>query len=101
MPKSYHEQPDEVFTAATPAPLAVGFSFNDSQPPPDPDFKEAGGRSPEEPRFGQQSGAGLRRGLAPSTFVTCVAWRRRLYSPPRPAVHLIAAGLHDKMRRTR
>jgi hypothetical protein len=44
MPRDYHEQPDEVFTAAAPAPLPEGFSFNDSQPPPNPDFKESGGR---------------------------------------------------------
>jgi hypothetical protein len=44
MPKAYHEQPDEAFTAASPEPLAADFSFNDSTPPPDPDFKESGGR---------------------------------------------------------
>jgi hypothetical protein len=40
---SYHAQPDEVFTGAQPEPLAADFLFNDSTPPPDPDFKESGG----------------------------------------------------------
>ena len=44
MPRDYHELPDEAHTAATAAPLPEGFSFNDSQPPPDPDFSEMGGR---------------------------------------------------------
>src|SRR5688500_15514363 len=44
MPRNYHELPDEVHHGATPDPLPEGFSFNDSEPPPDPDFKESGGR---------------------------------------------------------
>ena len=39
----YHVQPDEAFHAAAEA-LPADFSFNASQPPPDPDFKESGGR---------------------------------------------------------
>jgi len=39
----YHAQPDEAFHGR-PEPLAADFSFNDSTPPPDPDFKESGGR---------------------------------------------------------
>jgi hypothetical protein len=42
-PKDYHEPPDEAH-AASAEPLAEGFSFNDSQPPPDPDFSQSGGR---------------------------------------------------------
>ena len=39
----YHAQPDEAFHGQ-PAALAPDFSFNDTTPPPDPDFKESGGR---------------------------------------------------------
>lgn len=39
----YHAQPDEAFNS-TPEPLAEGFAFATSQPPPDPDFRESGGR---------------------------------------------------------
>ena len=42
--RSYHEQPDEAFTAAKHEPLPADFQFNDSEPPPDPDFSESGGR---------------------------------------------------------
>jgi hypothetical protein len=44
MPRDYHELPDEAHTGAKPEPLPANFSFNDSTPPPDPDFKEPGGR---------------------------------------------------------
>ena len=43
MPRDYHELPDEAHTPAASA-LPADFSFNDSEPPPDPDFKESGGR---------------------------------------------------------
>jgi hypothetical protein len=41
--QSYHELPDEAHTPNASA-LPSDFSFNDSQPPPDPDFSETGGR---------------------------------------------------------
>ena len=44
MSKAYHELPDEAHHAAAPEPLPADFSFNDSTPPPCPDFKESGGR---------------------------------------------------------
>ena len=43
MPRDYHELPDEAHTPTASA-LPADFSFNDSEPPPDPDFKESGGR---------------------------------------------------------
>ena len=43
MSKAYHELPDEAHTP-TGSALPADFSFNDSTPPPDPDFKESGGR---------------------------------------------------------
>src|SRR5215213_7614400 len=43
MPRAYHEQPAEAYNAGADA-LPPHFSFNDSEPPPDPDFKESGGR---------------------------------------------------------
>src|SRR5215213_7993912 len=43
MPRAYHEQPAEAYNAGADA-LPPNFSFNDSTPPPDPDFKESGGR---------------------------------------------------------
>ena len=42
MPRDYHELPAEAHTPA-PTALPADFSFNGS-PPPDPDFKESGGR---------------------------------------------------------
>ena len=44
MRRDYHEQPDEVYTTATDDALPVDFKFADSQPPPDLDFTETGGR---------------------------------------------------------
>ena len=43
MPKHYHELPDEAHTPTASA-LPSDFQFNDSEPPPDPDFKGSGGR---------------------------------------------------------
>ena len=43
MPRDYHEQPAEAY-AASAEPLPTDFSFNSSESPPDPDFKETGGR---------------------------------------------------------
>ena len=43
MPRDYHELPDEAYIESA-EPLPADFSFNDSTPPPDPDFKESGGR---------------------------------------------------------
>jgi hypothetical protein len=43
MPRDYHELPAEAY-AASAEPLPADFRFNDSEPPPDPDFKESGGR---------------------------------------------------------
>ena len=43
MPQDYHELPVEAFMQSA-EPLPADFSFNDSTPPPDPDFKESGGR---------------------------------------------------------
>ena len=43
MPREYHELPAEAHTPAD-ATLPADFQFNDSTPPPDPDFKESGGR---------------------------------------------------------
>src|SRR5215204_3713356 len=43
MPRDYHEPPAEAY-AASAVPLPADFSFNSSEPPPDPDFKESGGR---------------------------------------------------------
>ena len=43
MPRDYHELPAEAYMPVT-EPLPTDFSFNDSTPPPDPDFKESGGR---------------------------------------------------------
>src|SRR5215207_11267784 len=43
MPRDYHELPAEAY-AASAVPLPADFSFNASEPPPDPDFKESGGR---------------------------------------------------------
>jgi len=66
---SYHELPDEAFTAAA-APLPSDFSFNDSEPPPDPDFKESGGRfrkghDPRRHTFtAEECSAGFWSGLA-------------------------------------
>ena len=42
-PDAYLAQPDEAFHGQ-PAALPADFAFNDSTPPPDPDFKETGGR---------------------------------------------------------
>jgi hypothetical protein len=42
MPRDYHELPPEVYHVADPLPADL--TFNDSTPPPDPDFKESGGR---------------------------------------------------------
>ena len=70
MSKAYHEQPDEVYTAAAPAALPADFSFNDSTPPPDPDFKESGGRfrkghDPRRHAFtAEECSAGFWAGLA-------------------------------------
>ncbi|MDQ3744527.1 MAG: hypothetical protein M3444_09105 [Acidobacteriota bacterium] len=46
MPQSntYHEPPEEAFFRPAPEPLPADFSFNDSTPPTDPDFKASGGR---------------------------------------------------------
>ena len=43
MPRDYHELPDEAYMPATES-LPADFSFNSSELPPDPDFKESGGR---------------------------------------------------------
>ena len=43
MPRDYHELPPEAYMPVTEA-LPADFAFNSSEPPPDPDFKEAGGR---------------------------------------------------------
>ena len=43
MPRDYHELPDAAHTPVASA-LPADFSFNDSEPPPDPDFQESGGR---------------------------------------------------------
>ena len=43
MPRDYHELPPEAYIESA-EPLPADFSFNDSTPPPDPDFKESGGR---------------------------------------------------------
>ena len=43
MPRDYHELPDEAYMPAA-EPLPADFAFNTSEPPPDPDFKESGGR---------------------------------------------------------
>jgi hypothetical protein len=40
---TYHAQPEEAFNSP-PAALAADFSFTETKPPPDPDFKETGGR---------------------------------------------------------
>lgn len=43
MPRDYHELPPEAYTPSA-EPLPADFSFNSSEPPPDPDFKGSGGR---------------------------------------------------------
>jgi hypothetical protein len=43
MPRDYHDLPPESYMHVT-EPLPANFSFNSSEPPPDPDFKETGGR---------------------------------------------------------
>ena len=55
---------------ATAEPLAADFRFNDSEPPPDPDFKESGGRfrkghDPRRHTFtAEECSAGFWAGLA-------------------------------------
>ena len=69
MSKAYHELPDEAHTPAASA-LPADFSFNDSQPTPDPDFKESGGRfvkgfDPRRHTFtAEECSAGFWAGLA-------------------------------------
>jgi len=43
MPRDYHELPDEAYMPSA-EPLPADFSFNASEPPPDPDFQVSGGR---------------------------------------------------------
>ena len=43
MPRDYHELPAEAYIESA-EPLPSDFSFNSSELPPDPDFKESGGR---------------------------------------------------------
>ena len=69
MSKAYHELPDEAHTP-TGSALPADFSFNDSTPPPDPDFKESGGRfvkgfDPRRHAFtAEECSAGFWAGLA-------------------------------------
>ena len=69
MPRDYHELPAEAYATPT-EPLPADFSFNDSEPPPDPDFKESGGRfvkgfDPRRHTFtAEECSAGFWAGLA-------------------------------------
>ena len=69
MPRDYHELPAEAHTPSASA-LPADFSFNDSEPPPDPDFKESGGRfvkgrDPRRHTFtAEECSAGFWAGLA-------------------------------------
>jgi len=69
MPRDYHELPAEAY-AASAVPLPADFSFNSSEPPPDPDFKESGGRfvkgfDPRRHTFtAEECGEGFWAGLA-------------------------------------
>lgn len=69
MPRDYHELPAEAYNASA-EPLPADFRFNDSEPPPDPDFKESGGRfvkgfDPRRHTFtAEECSAGFWAGLA-------------------------------------
>ena len=68
MQRDYHELPPEAYMAADPLPADL--TFNDSEPPPDPDFKETGGRfrkghDPRRHTFtAEECSAGFWAGLA-------------------------------------
>jgi hypothetical protein len=64
MPRDYHELPAEAYVASA-EPTPSDFAFNDSTPPPDPDFEESGGRfvKGHDPRRHVLTPAELRAGV--------------------------------------
>jgi hypothetical protein len=82
--EDYHELPDDAFNTP-PAPLPEGFAIVSTQPPPDPDFKQSGGRflKGHDPRRHKFTAAECSRGFWTAISVWGVGIGEKLHAAGR------------------